>query len=127
MASPRVWLPLLTRVITVLGLAGPALEKFLNYGGQVEFFTRLGIPLPGIMVILSGVTEMVALVLIASGTLGRLAALALIGNMLVAIMTAGLNLLSGAVTLGAAGVAMLGTGRYSLWQPESGWLARWRR
>lgn len=118
------WLPLLARLLTVVGVAGPALEKVFDYPGQVAFFTRLGIPQPGVMVVVSAITELAAAGLIAVGVAGRLAALALLGNMLVAIVTAGLNPLSGLVFLSAAVVALLGTGRFSLWRIEDRWLLR---
>ena len=118
------WLPLVARAAAVIGVAGPMSQKFLDYSGQVAFFTSLGIPQPGVMVIISGLVELAALLMLAFGVAGRLAALMLLGNMTVAIISAGLNPLSGLVILGCLGVLLLGTGPYSLWQPEEALLRR---
>ena len=121
------WLPVLARIVVVAAVAGPMSEKFLNYPGQVAFFTRLGIPQPGIMVIVSGLVELAAMIMLALGVAGRLAALMLLGNMGVAILTAGVNALSAIVIAGSALIALLGTGPYSLWQPEEAILRRRQR
>ncbi len=118
------WLPLVARAAALIGVAGPMSQKFLDYSGQVAFFTSLGIPQPGVMVIISGLVELAALLMIGLGVAGRLGALMLLGNMTVAVIAGGLNPLSGLVILGCLGVLLLGTGRYSLWQPEEALLRR---
>ncbi len=115
----RRWLPLLLRVLVAALLVLPATGKFLDYGGQIEFFASLGIPAPEILVLVVGTVELASVVMLLLGIAGRVAALALVGVMLVAIVTAGANPLNLAILLGSLGILWLGTGPYSLWEPEN--------
>lgn len=117
MDQVKGWLPVVARVLVVASVAKPAADKFFDYPGQVAFFSSLGIPQPEIMVIVSGVTEVVAMVLLVLGAAGRLAALMLLGIMVVVLSTAGLTLASAIVLIGSLVIFVLGTGPYSLWQP----------
>jgi putative oxidoreductase len=116
--SARRYLPLVLRAVVALVVAAPATGKFLDYQGQVAFFASLGLPAPELTVILVGAVEVAALVMLVLGIAGRVAAAALVVVMLVAISTAGANPLNVVVLLGSLGVVALGTGPYSLWQPE---------
>ncbi|WP_458187305.1 DoxX family protein [Haladaptatus sp. NG-WS-4] len=118
MAQLRRWLPLVLRALVVVIVAIPAITKFADYAGQVDFFTSLGIPAPGVMVLVVGVVEVASVVMLALGVAGRVAALALTVVMLVAIVTDGANPLNVTVLLASLGILSLGTGPYSLWQPE---------
>ncbi|WP_435157712.1 DoxX family protein [Haladaptatus sp. DFWS20] len=114
----RKWLPLLLRILVAAIVTLPAVGKFLDYGGQVEFFASLGIPAPEILVLVVGTIEAVSVLMLLLGIAGRVAALALVGVMLVAIITAGVNPLNLTVLLASVGILYLGTGPYSLWEPE---------
>ncbi|WP_084157064.1 aldo/keto reductase [Haladaptatus cibarius] len=112
------WLPLVLRVLIVLLVALPAAGKFLDYAGQVEFFTSLGIPAPQLMVLVVGTIEATSAVMLLLGIAGRVAALALVSIMLVAIVTAGANPLNLTILLASIGilsrnrpVLALGTGK----------------
>lgn len=124
MGGFRQWLAFVARAGAVVGVAGPMAQKFFDYPGQVAFFASLGIPQPGLMVIVSGLVELAAFLMLVLGAAGRLGALLLLGNMTVAVLTAGLNPLSGLVILGCLGVLLLGTGPFSLWRPEETLLRR---
>ncbi|SIR84077.1 putative oxidoreductase [Haladaptatus litoreus] len=115
----RTWLPLVLRVLIALLVALPAAGKFLDYAGQVEFFTSLGIPAPELMVLVVGTVEAASAVMLLLGIAGRVAALALTSIMLVAIVTAGANPLNLTILLASLVVLALGTGPYSLWEPEN--------
>ncbi|WP_266080422.1 DoxX family protein [Haladaptatus caseinilyticus] len=115
----RNWLPLVLRILIAATLALPATGKFLDYGGQVEFFASLGIPAPGILVLLVGVAELASVIMLLFGIAGRVAALGLIGIMLVAIIIAGANPLNLTILLASVGILALGTGPYSLWELET--------
>lgn len=115
----RKWLPLLLRILIAAIVTLPAVGKFLDYSGQVEFFASLGIPAPEILVLVVGTVEVASVVMLLLGLAGRVAALALVGVMLVAVITAGANPLNLTVLLASVGILYLGTGPYSLWNPDS--------
>ncbi|WP_327053587.1 DoxX family protein [Halomicrococcus gelatinilyticus] len=112
------FLPLVLRAVVAIVVATPATGKFLDYRGQVDFFASLGLPAPELTVVLVGAVEVAALVMLVLGFAGRVAAAALAVVMVVAIATAGVNPLNVVVLLGSLGIVALGTGPYSLWQPE---------
>lgn len=111
------WLPVVLRVIAVTLTAYPAVRKFTEYSARVEAFTGYGIPWPELAVPLTGVVELVAIVLIAVGLAGRLGAGMLAVGMLVVAVTAGPNPFSVAVLAASAGLLVFGTGPYSYWDP----------
>ena len=82
------WLPVLLRVLVVTATAYPALRKFLEYSYRVEQFRAYGMPWPELAVPVTGVVELVAIVLIAAGVAGRLGAASLVAGMVVAIVAA---------------------------------------
>ena len=57
------WLPVLLRVLVVTVTAYPALRKFLEYSYRVEQFRAYGMPWPELAVPVTGVVELVAIVL----------------------------------------------------------------
>lgn len=97
------------RLSVAVLVAGPGLSKVLTYGNSVSFFASLGIPYPGVMVLLAGVVEVAAVVLLVVGRGERLAAAALIPVMLVAIAYAGLDWKNLTVLFGALGILVLST------------------
>ncbi|MWG34219.1 DoxX family protein [Halomarina oriensis] len=115
--AARSALSLLARAVVVVVLAGPAVGKVLDYGGQVAFFESLGLPAPGLLVALSAAVELAALVGVGLGVAGRLLAVPLVVNMLVAVVAGAPNPANLAVLAGALVVLALGTGPYSLWSP----------
>jgi len=111
------WIPVLLRAVVSLFLIPGSAMKFADYAGQVGFFTELGIPVPGATVLLVGLVESGAAVTIITGTAGRVGAVVVIPIMLTAIVLSGPAVSNVAVLVGRIGIALLGTGRYSLWNP----------
>ncbi|MFB6221568.1 MAG: DoxX family membrane protein [Halolamina sp.] len=88
MAVPN-WLPAVLRYVAVGLTAPPAVAKFLRYTGSVTQFTALGIPSPEVAVLVVGVVEVVAVVLLLLNRYRSLAAMSLLPVMAVAFLTAG--------------------------------------
>lgn len=114
------WLPVFLRVVVVTVTAYPALRKFLEYSYRVEQFRAYGMPWPELAVPVTGVVELVAIVSIGFGIAGRIGGSALAFGMIVAIVAAGPNPFSVLVLFASLGIALLGTGPYSYWDPTVG-------
>jgi putative oxidoreductase len=69
--------------------------KLNNLGRTTEFFTGLGIPLPGINAALAGATECFGGLLLLIGLASRLTAIPLIFTMIVAYLTADMDAVKG--------------------------------
>jgi uncharacterized membrane protein YphA (DoxX/SURF4 family) len=110
-------LSLLARIAVVGITTYPALRKFLQYPARVAQFETWGIPWPELAVLAAGTVQLLAVATIALGFGGRLGAGALAVVMAVAMTTAGPNLFNGTVFVSALAIAVLGTGRYSVWDP----------
>jgi putative oxidoreductase len=67
------------------------LGKFLDHAHEVEAFERYGLPWPDTFVFAVGALEIVGGVLLIANRLTRLAALALAGNMVGAIVVSGIG------------------------------------
>ena len=123
----RTWLPILFRILVAWQLAWPALSKFVLYDSRVEHFRHdYGIPFPEVMVPVVGAFEVIAVIAVLLGVAGRLASIPLVVIMLVAIARAGPEGGNLAVLLGSLGIMLLGTGPFSLWEPERAWLGHRR-
>ena len=83
------WWSTATRWIAGLVLVAVSLSKFTRHEDLVAAFERYGIPFPEQSVYLAGSVELVGGALLIVGFLTRLAALAVAGNMLVAVLTGG--------------------------------------
>ncbi|WP_049972747.1 DoxX family protein [Haladaptatus cibarius] len=111
------WLLTGLRLVLVALIAKPALSKFVTYSDSVAFFDAYGIPFPAVMVIVTGLLEVAAVVMLLFGIGGRLAALFLIPVMIVAILYVRPDWKNIVVLVGSSVILVLGTGSYSLWQP----------
>ncbi|MFC7325919.1 DoxX family protein [Halorubrum rutilum] len=116
----RRLLPVILRVLAVTITLYPAVRKFSEYSYRVTQFEAYGIPLPGLAVLVTGVVEFVAIVLIGFGVGGRIGGSALAFGMIVAIVAAGPNPFSVLVLFASLGIVLLGTGPYSYWDPTVG-------
>lgn len=65
--------------------------KFVNHASELASFRQYAVPAPAVFVYVIGVLEIVGGLLLASGVLLRLAALALAGDMVGAIVLSGLG------------------------------------
>lgn len=83
------WAPTAARVFAGLVLMGVSVSKFTRHGDLVASFERYGIPLPDQSVYLAGTVEGLGGLLLFLGLFTRIAALAVAGNMLVAVLTGG--------------------------------------
>jgi putative oxidoreductase len=67
------------------------LGKFINHGSELASFKAYGLPAPELFVVVIGVIEVVGGVALIAGRFTRLAALALAGDMVGAIIFSGLG------------------------------------
>jgi putative oxidoreductase len=77
------------RIVTGVLFVSFGAGKFADHMAESADFDRYGLPWPDASVYLAGTIEVVCGVLLVAGLLTRLAALALAGNLVVAIATAG--------------------------------------
>ena len=78
---------LLFRIVLAYGFYGPATMKLKNFGGIVEWFTSMGMPLPKVNAFLATGTETAGFVLIFLGLATRIISIPLMVIMVVAIVT----------------------------------------
>lgn len=114
--STSDWLLTGVRLVLAALVAKPAVSKFLTYGNSVAFFDAIGMPFPELMVVLAGIIEVVAVVLLLVGRRVRLAALSLVPVMLVAILHVGPDWKNLSVLFGAVVLIVLSSSSSSLWQ-----------
>ncbi|MDS0474573.1 DoxX family protein [Natrinema sp. 1APR25-10V2] len=110
-------LPVFARFAAVGITTFPALRKFMQYPERVAQFEVWEVPWPEIAVLVAGTVQLLAVVTIALGLGGRFGANVLAFVMVVAMSTAGPNLLNGTVFVSSVVILLLGTGRYSVWDP----------
>ncbi len=79
--------PLLFRIVLAYGFYGPATMKLKNFGGIVEWFTSMGMPLPKLNAFLATGTETAGFILIFLGLATRIISIPLLIVMVVAITT----------------------------------------
>lgn len=103
------WIPTGLRYVIIGLVAPPAVSKFLTYAQSVDFFTSLGIPSPELMVLLVGVVELTAVVLLLVDYARWAVAVALLPVMLVAFWMTG-DWQAMAVLLGAVGLLAIDMG-----------------
>ncbi|WP_254524731.1 DoxX family protein [Natrinema caseinilyticum] len=101
------WVLVCLRLLLAALVARPALSKFLTYGSSVAFFDAYGIPAPTVMVVVAGIVEVGAVVLLLVGVKERLAAVSLVPVMLVAIVYVGPDWKNLGVLIGALAVLIV--------------------
>lgn len=111
------WVHTGLRLVLIALVAQPALSKVVTYGSSVTFFDTIGMPAPAVMVILTGLIEAGAVVLLLVGVGERLAAVSLIPVMLVAILYVGPDWKNLSVLVGALAILGLKTDPDSFWRP----------
>jgi uncharacterized membrane protein YphA (DoxX/SURF4 family) len=88
--GPPRWWPVVLRVVAAAVFIPIGLGKFVNHDAYVERFERWGFgAAAGEVAILVGIVEVVCGLMLLFGAAPRAAALALIGNMIGALATAG--------------------------------------
>ncbi len=78
---------LLMRIVLAYGFWGPAMMKWNNIDGIIEWFDSMGMPMPALNAYLSASTEMAGVILLTLGLCTRLISIPLMIVMLVAIFT----------------------------------------
>ena len=111
-------LPYLLCAVAAYVVIDPALQKFTDHAMMTGFFDNLGFPVPEVTVVFVGIIELLAVTAFVLGIAGRWMALVLGGEMVVAMLTAGVNTNNTVVLICCIGIALLGTGERSLWQPK---------
>ena len=113
------WWPAVIRLAAGVTLIVVSLSKFTRHEQLVESFERYGLPWPDASVYLAGTIELCGGVLLVLGLVTRLAALAVAGNLVVALATGGrveVDLYH--VGLGAA---LLAAALFLLWSGAGPW------
>lgn len=114
----RYWLPLLCRAVAVLIVAVPAVGKLYQYSHWVARFDAWGILWPEGTVILVGVVQISAILSLLFGIAGRVGASVLAVVMIVAMTTAGLDVMNAFVLGSSMVLVVLGAGPYAYWDPQ---------
>ena len=115
--SAPTWIHTVLRLVLIVLVAKPALSKVVTYGSSVAFFDAIGMPAPAAMVIIAGIIEVGAVLLLLVGVGERLAAISLIPVMLVAILYVGPDWKNLSVLVGALALLFLETDLDTFWQP----------
>lgn len=89
LAGPWSWVPTIVRVVTGAFFVSTSTGKFFDYSKEVDDFRGFDVPWPDVAVPVVGVVELVGGLLLIIGLLMRPAALALAGDMVGALATAG--------------------------------------
>ncbi|MEW5959005.1 MAG: CDP-alcohol phosphatidyltransferase family protein [Chloroflexota bacterium] len=118
------WLPALLR----LGVAGVSVG-FLwpivaGAGSRRALLAWPGSPWPHLSADALGLLAVLATVMLALGVLGRLASLGLLAPAAMTVVSAGLHLDNGLLLAGTMALMLLGSGYFSLWQPEEALIRR---
>jgi CDP-diacylglycerol--glycerol-3-phosphate 3-phosphatidyltransferase len=118
------WLPVLLRLLIAAFATGPLSQRFIHYDLQATFYAERGLPAAETSMILLGLLEALALVLLLLGAGGRVAAV-------LALLLLGVNQPFAGPTFGQivlivayASILFMGTGAFSLWTPENRWIHR---
>ena len=111
-------LRLVLRVSIAGLLLGPGVSKFLTYQQSVQFFERLALPAPDLLVPLVGGVELGAAALVLLDRAPRLAAVVVIPVMLVAIGTAGPSWQNFGVLMAALGLLGIETKSGERYDPK---------
>jgi uncharacterized membrane protein YphA (DoxX/SURF4 family) len=111
-------LPYLLCAVAAYIVIVQALPKFTDHARMTGLFDNLGFPIPDVTVVFVGVIELLAVTAFVFGIAGRWMALVLGTEMVVAMLTAGVNTNNTVVLICCVGIALLGTGERSLWQPR---------
>ena len=122
--APRVsgraaWAVAAARVAAGIVFVSYSVGKFVHHDAEAAAFDRYGIPVPDAATYFVGTLELVGGLLLVAGLGTRLAALALAGNMIGAIVTAG-RIDGGPVNLGLA-PALLAVMVLLLWTGAGRW------
>ncbi len=112
------WLPLLLRGGVVLVTLFYLFPIVFDSAARRSLLLWPGSPWPTFTADALGLLAVVAAGLLALGVLGRLAALGLLAPTVMTMLAGGLHLQNGLLLVGTVTIMLLGSGYWSLWQPE---------
>lgn len=114
------WLPLLWRLGLAVGMGAilAAAEPWYRPEPWAALLASWGLPGAGLLATVSAVTAVLGTLAAASGWAARLAAIPLFFPIGFDMATRGLTLANGLALVCALGLALFGSGPYSLWRPE---------
>lgn len=112
------WVPVPARAVTVLSLVAEVSRNAVRLPAQAMLFQQAGLPFGERVVEIFLILEGFGAVLIGLGIAGRGAAFMLLFPVGFTIVAAGLTDGSAVLLSGVLTVVILGTGAFSLWQPE---------
>jgi len=119
------WVPVAARAVTVFSLVAEVSTNAGRLSARATLFQQAGLPFGERAVGLFLVLEGLGALLIGLGIAGRAAASILLFPIGFTIVAAGLTREPGLLLSGILTVLILGTGAYSLWQPEDRVFTRW--
>lgn len=116
----RVWLPPVWRLTLVicLGIIFSTLSNWLVPPPWLGLLQSWRVPLAGVIGLLLGISAWAGLVLVAAGAMVRLVSLVVVFPIGFDIASQGLTWASGLALASAVCLLLLGSGSFSLWQPE---------
>jgi CDP-diacylglycerol--glycerol-3-phosphate 3-phosphatidyltransferase len=110
--------PVAMRTLLGLLLAWDVWLIFQNPAAGVAAFRMAGFPIPGVLVPLFAIIELAAIPLLVLGIAGRFTAFVLLFPIGLTTIQLGLTALRSSLLVTDLLTLMLGTGRYSLWEPS---------
>jgi CDP-diacylglycerol--glycerol-3-phosphate 3-phosphatidyltransferase len=113
------WLPLLARAALAWSLLPVIWGMLVEHQRYVHWYESMRFPMPGVIVVLFTVLEVVGLVLVLAGAAGRLAAFGLLFPVGFTIVGAGLDLRRAVALVSTVALLIFGTGICSLWTPAA--------
>ncbi len=112
------WLPVLLRVVVVWVSARFLLPLVAEAESRQTLLAWPGSPWPHVTADALGVLAVLTTVMLALGVLGRAASLGLLTPTAMTVLSQGLHLSNGLLVAGTIALMLLGSGYFSLWQPE---------
>ncbi|MBN1218875.1 MAG: CDP-alcohol phosphatidyltransferase family protein [Anaerolineae bacterium] len=117
-------LPLLLRLLAVVTTANILWLLWETIVGPASLFVWINVPFSGPIAWSIVGLALVAVIMLAAGVAGRLAAFGLVIVASANILSTGLQINNGLMLVSTISVMLLGTGAFSLWQPEDCFLSR---
>jgi CDP-diacylglycerol--glycerol-3-phosphate 3-phosphatidyltransferase len=118
------WLPIPLRILVVIAATGLIIPTLGDSTAQVARFAWPGLPFSNLAAPVISIMALVATVMLGLGVAGRVAALGLVAAASANIFGAGLDWRNGFVLSVTITIMLLGTGAFSIWQPEDAILSR---
>jgi phosphatidylglycerophosphate synthase len=112
------WLPLLLRGALVCLVLSDAVRNLRDMGGRTEYYSALGFPLPGVILVIFTLIEFAGAVLVGMGVLGRYAAFALLFPVMLPVLAGDSSSAMTITLLAVILILLFDTGAFSLWLPE---------